>query len=411
MLVKVGSFVKATATGNQDITLPSGLPDMTAQADGTWAIIFWQGGGTSGNGIWDAHHQAMIGFVAKGGGSLSQYSCSCGGTDAAAVAETSRRMAAAAITGCNAAGTAANEEAQFVSFPTATTMRLNWTTNVTGARNVNYMILTGLTGAKVVNWTTPTAVGTKAVTGVGFNPDLVLHASSVTAAGSSGTTAYLGFGAMNKHGQQWANAIVSLDASDPTATCRYQQTDAAFVITQADNIVAHQEHFQSMDADGFSMYASTVNGAAQNVISLCLDGVGSKIGAFNLGASPQTVTTRHDFTSRGALFASIAESPLSTPVTFALWSLGATDGTNSRASALADRDAVATSEADSIWLNDAPIYAPTGGSPPGTLAKGTTSFSTSDMTITWSTADAGEEILYCLLGDAGEDTFPAMVSA
>lgn len=407
--VRVGSFVKANATGNQDISLPAGLPDMTAQAAGTWAILFWSGGSLLGSGSWDQHVVNTLGFTT---GAANSYAVGGQETDAQATAQTARRMAAKCITVPTGDGAGIYYEADFVSFPTSNSMRINWTTNNAWAANICYMVITGLTGAKVVTWTDPATAINKSVTGVGFNPDLIFHASIGKVAVASDIFALFQFGVVNKHGQQWANGWASNDNVSPSNTSRWQQTDACLTSVSGGEIANAQAHHVSTDADGFTVNFSQTDNGVTN-IALCLDGISSKIGAFVKTASvgSQVIPTRHEFTLKGALFSHIDGSPQPGPFTTAVWSMGATDFTNVRSIMLRDTDAVNPTQADSVWSSSAPLMIGTAaGSPPTLVGTGTVSGSSSDVTVTWSSSN-GEttEILYCLLGDAGVNTYPSAV--
>lgn len=412
MRVDVGSFTKATATGNQDITIPV---DLTGAAAGTWAILFWTSHGGGASGTWTSYGGGGIGFVANGGGSISQYAVSVLMADNAATTNTSRAVSANAIAYVNQGGTALEYAADFVSFPTATSMRINWATNVASTHSINYVIISGLTGAKVVNWTTPTTNTTKAVTGVGFSPDLVLSAGVHSTTLAAAATSAFSYGAFNKHGQQWANGLYVEDAAAATSAARLQRTDACIAFPDADpDAVMTLAHFSSMDpSDGFVIAQSVGVGSALQMISLCMDGVSSKIGAFNHLASTtgvQTIPSRQGFTPKAALFSMIGSAPAAAPAASALWSLGATDLTNQKAVALTDVDAADPTQADSVWYSNASLVNPAGaGASTGYL--GTVSaVSADDFTVNASVnSSIAEEFLYLLLGDAGTDTYPTTI--
>lgn len=402
VVMRVGSFTKASVTGDQDITLPSGLPNMTAVADGTWAVVFFGGGSESASGTWVNRMQYMMGMVTKNT-TIQQYSVSVYSQNGVTTPNASRRTSNTCCTFVNGAGSGSDADATFVSFPTSTTMRVNWT-GATDQWMISYVVITGLTGAKVVTWTTPTATGTKQVTGVGFSPDLVLHAHTVVSAAlpTSAANAFLGLGAMNKFGQQWANSVFSADAGAPASsnTSRWQQTDACFLTVNASEATLHQGHYSSMDSDGFSTYFSTVDGGAYHVISLCLDGVTSKIGALHTPtASGSAVSsTRHGFPASGLLMSTIRGGPVSAPTTNNAFGFGASDFTNHRAATIKDDDGQATTITRSMWRSDASIVAGNGtieyprGAP--------TADGLASITVNWSAVDAAAiEVLYCLIGE------------
>lgn len=403
-----GSFTKAAVTGNQDFTLPTGCPDLTAAAAGTWAIQFWTAGQTAAAGTWGAMGFGSLGFTT---GAANSFATGMWSTDAGASSVTARRTAAKCLTAPTTVGTGVQWEADFVSFPTSTTGRINWTTNAGGAEVIMFTVYTGVS-AKAVTWTTPVTAVSKSVTGAGFKPDLVLHASGLVngVLPASLTNSYFGFGAMNKHGQQWGNSVASQTGVNPANTGRFQQTDAAIALADNDGAtIDEQAHFVSMDADGFTVNFSTALATAYNMISLCLSGVSSKLGAFTMTTSvaSQTVTTRHGFAARGALFSNITAGALGAPGTTASWALGMWDGTNARHVALSDVDVVTPIRAKSIWRNDAPVVVDFDSA---TSAKATVTTTTADFTLSYSTQATGAyEVLYLLLGDPGTNTTPQTI--
>lgn len=402
--VDVGSFVKLSGTGNQDISIPRNLVSAPA---GSWAIIFWSVGSVAASGVWGAHTSPMIGFTT---GPANSFSTGGSSDDAANPSNSARRMSAKCICFPNSNTGDAHAEADFVSFPTASTMRLNWTASPAAAFVINFMIISGLTGAKVVNWTTPATAIDQAVTGVGFSPDLVLNAQSVVSGALpiGALNMIFGIGMFNKHGQQWGDGIVSNDASAPANTSRWQQTDAGVVHVSQNEVEGTQMHFVKMDADGFTLRAATAL-AQRNIISLCLKGLSSKIGAFvtSSGAS-QVVDTRAKFHPRGALFGGYKDIPTTLPLAHSILDVGFTDFANHRAAISSDKDAVTPSVVKSAWFSDAPLVV---GWDSAVSHKAT--MVTNDqgvLTLTASPAAAGFEVPYLLLGDAGVDTFPTKVA-
>lgn len=418
--VHVGSFAKQAGTGNQDVTLPADV--VTAMNAGPYAIKFWTVGSTAASSTWLGTPYLSLGFVGKdSGGTITQYAVGASMWDNQATSDTARRMASACITQPNTDAASVLFEAQFVGTQGAAAMRLNWTSNSAYDEQIMYMIITGLTGAKVVNWTTPTTAINKAVTGVGFNPDLVLHAAAHVSAAIPETAAdaALGFGAMNKHGQQWANSFRSLDGEGTPNSSRFQQTDACIALTNASEVAnLGQAHFVSMDADGFTTNFSTAYASlAHYIISLCMDGISSKLGAFTVPSvsGAQEVRTDHGFTARGALLSSFGGAPSADPQSSAMWSLGATDGTNQRSVLLQDVDAPGDSNthADSLWWNNKILGMGDNTSGASPVLWRSMSWTSSDLdsftvyndqSIAWP-----DEVLYLLVGDAGTDTFPADV--
>lgn len=406
-----GSFTKIDTVANQDIQI---AVDLTAASAGTWAIIFWTSGvpGNPASGTWVSHIQPMIGYTT---GASNSYVVTADSVDAQTTSVTGRRMAAKCIS-LNYSNTTLKADADFVGFNSSgvggagtCNMRLSWTTNAGSSPQSNvigYTIFNGLTNAKVVTWTTPTTNTTKAVTGVGFSPDLVFHignSSSTTSEANAGSL--FDFGAMNKHGQQWANGIGSVDAVNPANSSRWQQTDACYVDVTGGESTRFQAHFQSMDSDGFTTYFSGTTGTAFQVASLCLKGLSSKLGSFvtTSGAS-MVVDTRSGFQPRGALFSNFRDSPTSAPSAHAIWNFGSTDFSNHRSASSFDKDAVSPTVAKSVWHNDASLVVAYDSA---VQYKATVSTNSSGvLTATASTATSGMEVLYVVVGDAGTNTFP-----
>jgi hypothetical protein len=141
----------------------------------------------------------------------------------------------------------------------AESFTIDWTANAdTTPYPVHYAIVGGnAVTAKVVSWQTPTAAGVKAVTGVGFQPDVVFHFHAgwffTTTPPATITSAGFGLGMMDRAGGQCATHVRATDAKNPTLTARAQRTDASLYIThEVGPIVTKQAAFVSMDADGFT---------------------------------------------------------------------------------------------------------------------------------------------------------------
>lgn len=408
--VYVGSFTKQAGVGNQDITLPTGCPNLTAAAAGTWAIMFWSTSAftPTATGVWGGQPWSTLGFTT---GPSNSYAVGFSSQDGAGTSDAARRLTSKCITFQNPDSFATNiAEADFVSFPTATTMRINWTTMAyASAWPIMFTIFTGLTNAKVVKWTEPATAIAKAVTGVGFRPDLVFNATICHPgpAPITGGSSYFGFGAFNKHGQQWANSVASEDGVTPSNTSRYQQTDACLASTDVGQFVLAQAHFKSMDADGFTLNFSSAI-AAYEVISLCLGGVSSKIGGEATAAPIAVVNSKHGFTLRGALFSGIMATLNSAPSLYALWSLGATDLTNYRAVALWDTDGVNPTVAKSVWINNGALVVDATGASSIISQITNVTEAPDHQSFARTQVSNGCETLHCLIGDAGTDTFPQL---
>lgn len=402
--VEVGSFTKTNdaAPVDQNITIAT---DLTAAASGSWAIIFWHTGSINASGTWYGQVAAGLGFAANGGGTVSQYAVGTYQADNAATSDTSRRMAAKVITMPSTDGTGVFMEAEMgaTPFPSSTSMRIRWTTNGTYAVSVNYMIISGLTGAKVVNWRPSNGTGAKSFTGAGFQSDLMIHAGSYQAGTVpfSNGIAVFGFGVSNSAGEEWSNSFYSADAVADANTSRWQKTDASLILANVDEGQLFAMDHTSMDADGGTFNVSVNGGGDVHIITLCLDGINSKIGSFTSAASPQTITHSAGWIPKGGLFSDATKSSGTTAVAGANWSLGALDGTNHRAAALLDVDAAATMEANAVWSNTQSLLSGQNDGTVTTREAGTIAFTnTTQMTATWSPAAGSAEFLYVVFDGA-----------
>jgi hypothetical protein len=119
-------------------------------------------------------------------------------------------------------------EAQFVSFDDDG-FTLNWTTNNASAYYIHYLALAGddLTDVNLVEWTMTTAAGQQAVTGVGFQPDCVLHLGAYQAALGNGIVAHFAFGAMDGDGGQFSTGH-GISRSSNMSYSSLTNTTAAF---------------------------------------------------------------------------------------------------------------------------------------------------------------------------------------
>lgn len=323
LLTKVGTFNAATSTGNQAITGVGFQPK---------ALIIW-GVGTTTDGAWTTNwFTEGIGFSTSPTNQYAQAAEYFSGS------ADRRRIEACAFIQTNTGTSAIVRRADLVSMD-SDGFTLDWTiAREDGDYKVlGYIALGGddLTGAKVVNWQMPTSTGTKAVTGVGFQPDCVLHvhAGGVTAltdGGDAESSAALGLGAMTPDAQ-WASGII---ASSSSNQARNQENNRCLTVITSGGNVTNQAQYESMDADGFTVNFGAVDGAFQ-VISLCLAGGQWDAGTITKATTTGTQSvTGSGFTPTGLLLAGVQDVAQATPVSETIYGLGAADGTNSFATAL-----------------------------------------------------------------------------
>ena len=385
---KVGSFTANTSTGNQAI-IGVGFQPKT--------LLLWSAAATS-NGIRN-DAPVTIGFASAPG---EEFSVSTVSADGAATSNTSRRMAAKLFSKVDS-GEATSAEATLVSF-NADGFTINWTTAFASARIINYMALGGsdLINAKALTWNTPTTTGNKAVTGVGFQPDFVLHlfAGDIsTTLPVSQANARLSFGVMTAEAQ-WANGYTSRDAEGSSNSARFQYTNACLASVTADLADEHRTSFVSMDADGFTTSFSVTGGTARPVISLCLKGPRFKVGSFNKtdAAAPASQAVAVGIKPAGLLLSHFNHPTLATARVDAQWGLGAASASAStKAIAIVDEDARGTTEVNAYQADQ--VVTLLTQSETLKSAADLTSFDADGFTLNWTTNTVDtEQILYIAMG-------------
>ncbi len=289
--IRVGSFTKSTGGAPVAQVVPHGLGLQPK------ALI-----------LWTDRYAAAYGFLHAFGmtdGTTSR-SAAMASQDGAAVSNSSRRIAAKALTIVQW-GEALVAEADLASWD-GNNFTLTWTTNDATADTIHFIAIGGpAVSAKVVDWTMAAAVGNRSVTGVGFSPDVVLHAhAGFILSGAlplNAALAAFGFGAMDRAGNQWANEAASFDNSALSDTQRGQVTNACLYAFNNALVVQKQASFFSMDADGFTVNFTNATSAVQSpVISLALKGVSAKAGFFNkstTSSAPAFVAGQHAWRDLG----------------------------------------------------------------------------------------------------------------
>jgi hypothetical protein len=271
---KVGSFAKSTTTpGPVSQTVAHGLGETPK------ALILWTNAKT--NEAFSASFQFGFGVTDQNRASYSAAASSQNGVNPTACG---RRMAAAALTIANFTGTTL-AEATVTAWDT-NNFTLSWNPNDANAYVIHFIAIGGsYVSSKAVSWTMTTAVGNKSVTGVGFKPDVVIHAHAGhtfnLGVGNGTTDAMLGLGVMDVSGNQWADFVFSRNARTTTDTQRGQKTDACIYSFSQTLAVQKKAQFRSMDSDGFTVaFTNTTSAVASNVVSLALKGLNAKAGSF-----------------------------------------------------------------------------------------------------------------------------------
>lgn len=387
--MKAGYFVKNGVNGNQAITGLGFRPR---------ALIFWTTGPGETPNTWDADISSCVGVSAGGAGQSRSISAAMDDNSGAPRAYKAQSSKAIIIVDGDGNTDSAADMASF----DADGFTLDWTTNDGGQQVVLYLAFgpSDVTQAAVLTWNTPVAAGPQSVTGVGFRPDAALHLA-IDFSGTAADTAVLMVGVMCADGSQWADTVYSLNTST-TDTQRIQQTDACYVSISSTPAVDTEGAFASMDADGFTVDFSTVASGGRLVASLCLKGLDAHAGAFDktTAAAPTSqAVTGVGFRPSAVILASHGTTA-GGATSHAAFALGFSDGDDSLAGALIDRNAVNPSQADAIYRDDsAALVVDTG--PLLEAAAAVASLDADGFTLDWTTnSGTADQLVYlALLGN------------
>lgn len=403
VFTKVGTFANNATVGTQAITGVGFQPK---------AIIIWTAA-TGASGTFSGHQYASIGLATS---ATNQYAFGMAEADGQATPNSRRSFSnAKVIYTHNTAGSGLWFDAALVSMD-ADGFTLNFLTQAFGSMNFHYLAIGGAAvNAKVVQWLSPASTTNISIAGVGFKPDLVFNAGSNTnlAPPSNEINASLTFGVMNSLGQQWSNTVGGLDLVTAN-TSRFQQTDAADVAVVGGEVQLKQGHLVSMDADGFTMKYSVADTYGRYRVSLCLQGVGSKISAFprSKAAAPTTDTVvANGLAPRAVLFSWSGGAALSAPAAHTILGIGASDGTAQVSSVTFGVDNVNPSQEKTGWWNNASIIEPNIGASPTVASLGTTALNNDGFVVTWNPSNTGGqmEVVYVTIGDNMKPSYPVRV--
>ncbi len=387
--VKTGSFVTETATGSKAYTGLGFQPKVLLlwSVGGVTAGTFRTGAYTSVGFGTDSTHRAALGWSSQNGQNFSN----CARTQGPNVLDLVQWDVTTHI------------RADLVSMD-SDGFTLNYTTVNATAKIVHYLAIGGsdITSCTVLDWPCGVATGNKVVTGVGFQPDAVMHLSiGEPSSGSSlQADARLSFGMMEAGGGQWSNVIYSVDNSGTSDSQRHQQTGKCIQKLTTTPSVNMAAQFVSMDSDGFTVNFTSVTGVAERVFSLCLKGGSHSLGSFSAITSggPAQDSPSLGLAPLTYLLSSFNSSGQASPIGSTRWSLGGSDGTSEETAWANDTDALGTSASDTLSKTDKAIVICS--ATPAVLGEADHSALGSDVfTLTWSTVPVtAHELLYWAIG-------------
>src|SRR3990167_9374864 len=138
--------------------------------------------------------------------------------------------------------------------------------------------------AKAGVFTLNTTTGNQAITGVGFQPDVVLFIPSNLTADGIQAHARVGFGAGSSSTARGAISANDEDGVEPSDSTRYH-TDAEVLnqLALGEQTILYEADLVSLDSDGFTINISTAPASGVKVAYLALGGVdltNAKVGNF-----------------------------------------------------------------------------------------------------------------------------------
>lgn len=229
-----------------------------------------------------------------------------------------------------------------------------------------------LTDANVLNWTMDATSGAEAITGVGFQPDMLFALDSDLATTDT-ITAALGysFGMASSNTKYQAMAITATDADTMTSTMNWNcatRADACLerLLTNADTSDARWD-LDTFDSDGASLGVVDAPSNTDRIATfLFLKGgiweVGSKAKATTAVNDTFTLTNA-DLTPKGILLFNTRQTAVGVATARADFCIGASDGEHQGVAGVTSPEALNTT-VDRFHATDACIEELTGGASP-----------------------------------------------
>jgi hypothetical protein len=283
---------------------------------------------------------------------------------------------------------------------------LNFSTVASGnARWQNYIALAGVSVA-MGTVSSPASSGNTSVTGLSFQPNLVLFASALltTANPSAGTTNSVAFSV----GAYDGTTSVAIGAhgthSGSTSQGSSRLSNAAALNALAYGSVSMALAGVSLNSDGFTVNWPTTPGASRLVPYLALGGISAKTGVFQQPASATTQNvTGLGMTPKGVILLSHGSPTLDTVQADFHAAMGASDGTTEGSVwAGVDDGVAASSVVASTFLSDTKVLATRAIGGGSTLADADlTAMASGQFSLDWTTADSTQrQVAYIAMGDA-----------
>lgn len=282
--VFAGTFNKNAGTGAQAITGVGFTPKV---------LILWTSYQSTADVI---GNDSIFGFGFTTGAAQS-HAASWSSQHNVATSNNSRRGAAKVLTVVQY-GETLLAECGLTSFD-ADGFTLDWTTNGGGTQIVHFLALGGgdIVNQKVSTFTSPTSTGNKVITGLGFQPDLILflrHSPlSNLALGTSAAGAQFMLGAADHNFAQWCAHTVGDDGVAVSAPYRPRSGMARDTLCvgafNSSGTILERASLTAVDSDGFTLNYTTANTVGDTVGYLAISFTGAvKVGHNNGIGNPIT---------------------------------------------------------------------------------------------------------------------------
>ncbi len=282
-----------------------------------------------------------------------------------------------------------------------------WTFNYTtvgSGYKIPYLALGGadLSNSQAGTFALNTSTGNQAVTGVGFQPDVVffIFQSLGTSSGDSNADCCFGFGVAKSSSARWASELSGDSGVGTSNTRRSFWNNHCIAISNVNaDTVNGSADFVSMDSDGFTINVDDAPAAAYLVGYLAVKGGQWAVGTETAKTTAQAVidgngtkaTAGFGFQPSGLLICSAGYDTANSITPTARFSFGVSDGSTTQSTWFGDEDAVvAQTNADSRYDTSKLVmfYDEAGGGSPSVLAEASLSSLDSDgFTMNWTTTE------------------------
>ena len=268
-----GSFLTSTSTGNQAITGVGFTPKI---------VMFYGGAKADSQG---AYNSMRVGLgVATSSSAQWAQSVQYNWTATAAASQSARSLSTTKcfsyVTATGTTTYTTTLDAAFVS-QDADGFTVNITTTDGTARRIFFVAIGGSDlSANVGTFNTGTSTGNVAVTGVGFQPDIIFIVSSISATSDgSASNGTFSFGAAKSSSSRFVSNWLTSSGVNPSLVKSYQIGTKVVGRMNTTSVISMDMDLVSQDSDGFTLNHTTADGTNRKMGYFALQGIQSKIGS------------------------------------------------------------------------------------------------------------------------------------